>query len=100
MEQTLRDSFGDRLTWSQPKGGFFLWETLPKGYECEALLATAMEQGVIFVIGSAFCVDGSGHDHIRLSFSWPSPERIREGARRLAAAMQPDMTTAETTKAI
>jgi 2-aminoadipate transaminase len=47
-----------------------------------------MEQGVLFVIGSAFCVDGSGQDRVRLSFSWPSPEDIREGARRLAAAME------------
>jgi DNA-binding transcriptional MocR family regulator len=60
---------------------------LPPGFECEALLAKAMEQGVIFVIGSAFCVDGSGHDRMRLSFSWPTPDQMREGARRLAAAM-------------
>jgi DNA-binding transcriptional MocR family regulator len=33
-------------------------------------------------------VDGSGHDRVRLSFSWPSPDDIREGARRLAAAME------------
>jgi len=92
MEQTLRAQFGDRLTWIQPKGGFFLWAKLPEGYECEALLARAMEQGVIFVIGSAFCVDGSGHDRVRLSFSWPSPDQIREGTRRLAAAMQPETT--------
>jgi 2-aminoadipate transaminase len=88
METTLRDQFGDRLTWIQPKGGFFLWARLPDEYECEALLEKAMREGVIFVIGSAFCVDGSGHDHVRLSFSWPAPERIRDGARRLAAAMQ------------
>jgi DNA-binding transcriptional MocR family regulator len=43
----------------------------------------------VFVIGSAFYVDGSGHDRIRLSFSAPSPDRIREGARRLAAAIKP-----------
>jgi len=41
---------------------------------------------VIFVIGSAFHVDGSRHDTIRLSFSAPSAERIEEGARRLAKA--------------
>jgi len=90
MEQTLREQFGGRLTWIQPRGGFFLWAKLPDGYECETLLAKALEQGVIFVIGSAFCVDGSGHDRVRLSFSWPTPENIREGARRLAAAMQRD----------
>ena len=88
MEQTLRAQFGDRMAWIQPKGGFFLWARLPDGHECEALLAKAMEQGVIFVIGNAFCVDGSGHDRIRLSFSWPTPEQIQEGARRLAAAME------------
>jgi 2-aminoadipate transaminase len=87
MEQALRERIGGRLTWIAPKGGFFLWAKLPDGYECEPLLARALEQGVIFVIGSAFCVDGSGHDRVRLSFSWPSPERIREGARRLALAM-------------
>jgi 2-aminoadipate transaminase len=87
MEQVLREQFGDQLTWIQPKGGFFLWAKLPDECECEPLLARAMDQGVIFVIGSAFCVDGSGHDRVRLSFSWPTPERIREGARRLAAAM-------------
>ena len=80
MEEALREELGGRLTWIAPKGGFFLWATLPDGYECEPLLARALEQGVIFVIGSAFCVDGSGHDRIRLSFSWPTPERIREGA--------------------
>ena len=88
MEQTLRAQFGDRMAWIQPKGGFFLWAKLPDGHECEALLAKAMEQGVIFVIGNAFCVDGSGHDRIRLSFSWPTPDQIQEGARRLAAAME------------
>jgi 2-aminoadipate transaminase len=88
MEQTLRDQLGDRLTWIQPKGGFFLWARLPAGCECEPLLVKAMEQGVIFVIGSAFCVDGSGHDRVRLSFSWPTPDRIRDGARRMAAAME------------
>jgi 2-aminoadipate transaminase len=91
MEQALRAQFGDRLTWNAPRGGFFLWAKLPDGFECESLLAKAMEHGVIFVIGSAFCVDGSGHDRIRLSFSWPTPDRIRDGVQRLAAAMQPAM---------
>ncbi len=98
MEQALRDELGGRLTWNAPKGGFFLGATLPEGYESEPLLVRALEQGVIFVIGSAFCVDGSGHDRIRLSFSWPTPERIREGARRLALAMQPVTVATMSTK--
>jgi 2-aminoadipate transaminase len=86
MSKALRASLGSRLTWSTPKGGFFLWATLPEGCTDTMLLERALQHGVIFVVGSAFHVDGSGHDTIRLSFSAPSPERIEEGARRLASA--------------
>lgn len=85
MEQEIRGQLGARLTWPAPKGGFFLWATLPAGYRDTALLERALEQGLVFVIGSAFFVDGTGHDTIRLSFSAPSVERIREGVQRLAA---------------
>jgi 2-aminoadipate transaminase len=87
METAIREALGDRLTWPDPKGGFFLWATLPGGYSDVDLLDQCLAHGLIFVIGSAFFVDGSGHDKIRLSFSAPDTKRIREGVRRLAAAM-------------
>jgi 2-aminoadipate transaminase len=86
MLQSLGTSLGSQLTWTTPKGGFFLWATLPEGCSDIELLERALRHGVVFVAGSAFHVDGSGHDTIRLSFSAPSPERIQEGARRLAEA--------------
>jgi 2-aminoadipate transaminase len=88
MENALRRELGDRLTWPAPKGGFFLWARLPDGWTDLSLLERALEQRLVFVIGSAFYVDGSGHDTIRLSFSAPPPERIEEGVRRLAAVMR------------
>jgi 2-aminoadipate transaminase len=87
MEQALRAELGDRLRWEAPKGGFFLWATLAGGSDDLTLLSRALEQRVVFVIGSAFYVDGTGHDRIRLSFSAPSEAAIQDGARRLAAAM-------------
>ena len=89
MEQALRGELGGRLTWPAPKGGFFLWATLPEGQDDQSLLDRALEQRLVFVTGSAFYVDGTGHDKIRLSFSAPAPERILEGARRLAGVLQP-----------
>jgi 2-aminoadipate transaminase len=89
MEQALRRELGDRLRWPAPKGGFFLWATLPAGVDDMTLLDRALAQRLVFVTGSAFYVDGTGHDRIRLSFSAPTAERIEEGARRLAAAMAP-----------
>jgi len=91
MEQALRAELGDQLTWPAPKGGFFLWATLPPGQNDVALLERALEARLVFVIGSAFFVDGSGHDTIRLSFSAATEERIVEGVKRLAAVLQPAM---------
>ena len=87
MEQALREELGGKLRWSVPKGGFFLWVALPDGIDDETLLARALEERVVFVPGSPFYVDGTGHDHVRLSFSAPPVERIREGVRRLAVAL-------------
>jgi len=92
MEGAIRGHIGDRLTWPRPKGGFFIWATLPDGLTDTALLERALQHGVAFVIGSAFHVDGTGHDTIRLSFSAPTPDRIEEGVRRLAATLQPALT--------
>jgi 2-aminoadipate transaminase len=89
MGQALRAELGQRLQWPVPKGGFFVWVTLAPGHDDETLLTRALEQRLVFVVGSAFYVNGTGHDKIRLSFSAPTVERIREGARRLAAAMKP-----------
>jgi len=87
METSIRAALGTRLAWPAPKGGFFLWTTLPEGCTDVDLLERAIAHGLIFVIGSAFYVDGTGHDKIRLSFSAPGVDRIREGVTRLAAAM-------------
>ncbi len=87
MEQAIRTHVGNTLTWPSPKGGFFVWATLPAGCRDHALLERALTRGLVFVVGSAFFVDGSGHDKIRLSFSAPSVERIEEGVKRLALAL-------------
>jgi 2-aminoadipate transaminase len=89
MESALRAELGTTLTWPEPRGGFFLWAELPEGLDADALLARAIEQKVIFVVGTAFYVDGRGERRIRLSFSHPTAERLKEGVRRLAAAMKP-----------
>jgi 2-aminoadipate transaminase len=89
MARALQLELGDLISWAEPKGGYFLWAELPDGMDCDVLLERAIEQKVIFVAGTAFYVDDGGRHRIRLSFSAPSPERMREGVRRLAAAMKP-----------
>jgi 2-aminoadipate transaminase len=83
----LRAQLDGRLSWVTPHGGFFLWATLQGGETDEALLERAVEARVIFVSGSAFFVDGSGHDTIRLAFSAAPEGQIVEGVSRLARAI-------------
>jgi DNA-binding transcriptional MocR family regulator len=76
-----------QITWAPPKGGFFLWVALTDGLKSADVMPHAREQGVIYVDGAAFFVDGTGQEYMRLSFSAPSPARIDEGINRLATAI-------------
>jgi 2-aminoadipate transaminase len=89
MEEALGSALDGRVRWTQPRGGFFLWVEFPPGVDDRALFDRAVDRRVSFVIGSAFYVDGGGHQYGRLSFSAPSHNRIREGIQRLAEAILP-----------
>ena len=95
MSGALSRTLAGRVTWDPPRGGFFLWVRLPDGLNAEQLLPVARAHGVIYVVGSAFFVDGSGPEYMRLSFSAPPPDRIEEGVTRLAAAVS-EMTSGVT----
>jgi len=86
MVRAIHQHLPGRVTWTPPRGGFFLWVALD-GLRGQDVMPFAQARGVIYVNGSAFFVDGSGHEFIRLSFSAPSPARIEEGVARLAAAI-------------
>jgi 2-aminoadipate transaminase len=62
--------------WGRPQGGYFIWLELPR----EAVDVP----GVSFVKGTDF---GGAPNTARLAFSYVSPDEIREGIRRLAAAV-------------
>ena len=99
MANALRASLRGTATWPDPKGGFFLWVSLPPHIDADVLLHRCVQHGVIYVAGAAFYVDGSGTNKLRLSFSAPSHERIREGVARLAAALSEEMADRRETAA-
>lgn len=89
MLQAPQEFFPPEVTWTHPKGGLFLWVTLPAGLDIQAIFKSAVEQNVAFVPGASFYAnDGrESRRHMRLNFSNAAPEQIREGIRRLAAAV-------------
>ncbi len=81
--------------WTVPAGGFYTWVTLPEGLDAKAMLPRAVTNLVAYVSGTAFYADGQGADHMRLSFCYPTPERIREGVRRLAGVVRAELELTE-----
>ncbi len=88
------DALNDMLPaagWNVPNGGFYVWMRLPGGLDAKAMLPRAVTQRVAYVPGTAFFADDQGRDHLRLSYCYPPPERIREGIRRLASVIDAEL---------
>ncbi|WP_285780148.1 PLP-dependent aminotransferase family protein [Microtetraspora sp. NBRC 13810] len=83
-------------TWTRPRGGFFVWMTLPEGLDSKALLPRAVAERVAFVPGTGFYADAQGAQNMRLSYCYPQPDRIREGVRRLAGVIEQEMRLRDT----
>ena len=69
---------------------------LPDGIDAKAMQPRAVHARVAYVPGIAFYADGSGGSHMRLSYCFPPPERIREGVRRLSAVLAHEIELRET----
>lgn len=74
------------VRWGYPQGGFYLWVELGGRLTSRHLLDLALEEGVAFVPGEAFTTGDGFRSALRFSYSWPTPERIDEGVRRLRRA--------------
>jgi 2-aminoadipate transaminase len=83
MLEALADYFPREAQWTRPEGGMFIWATLPDYIDTTDLLARALRENVAFVPGRAAYLDGRGGSSMRLNFSGPTEDRIREGVRRI-----------------
>ncbi len=91
MLRAMEDFFPDNVKWNVPRGGMFLWVIFPKKINTRVLFQRAVGKKVAYVVGDAFFPDGSGHNTMRLNFSYSDNEAIREGIRRLAEAVREEM---------
>jgi len=87
MLASLDEHFYARATWTPADGGLFTFVTLADDIDAGALVPRAVSNGVAYVPGAPFFVDGSGRNTMRLAFAKENDERIREGIERLAAVL-------------
>jgi len=88
MLEALKAEMPEGVSWTRPEGGLFVWVTLPPRLDAEALLERAVAEGVAYIAGGPFHVDGSGANTMRLTFAKEDIPTIVEGVRRLARAVK------------
>lgn len=80
--------------WTHPKGGLYVWLTLPESIDTGRdgpFFARCLEEGVLYVPGALAYAEAPGPvptNQARLSFGVASVEGLAEGARRLARALR------------
>lgn len=96
MMGALEQHMPPGCSWTMPEGGFMVWFTAPEGVDTKAMLPRAVTQRVAYASGTGFYADGLGSRQMRLSFCYPTPDRIREGVRRLANTLTDEMELVRT----
>ena len=81
----LERHFEGRARWTAASGGLFTFMTLNDAIDTTTRVEKAIANGVAYIPGSPFFVDGSGQNTMRLTFAKESDDRLRDGVRRLAS---------------
>ena len=84
----LEMNFAGRAKWTSARGGLFTFMTLDDDIDTGDKVAEAVQNGVAYIPGGPFFVDGSGKNTMRLTFAKESDERIVEGVARLAKVFE------------
>ena len=83
MTQAMDRYFPSTVKYTRPRGGMFLWVTLPEGVSAMPLFPRALEKKVAFVPGDPFYTDAKNANTMRLNYTNADAETIEEGIRRL-----------------
>lgn len=83
--EALEANFRGIAQWTRADGGLFTFVTFDPSIDTTERIDNAVANGVAYIPGAPFFVDGSGHNTMRLTFAKESDERLREGAAKLAA---------------
>lgn len=96
MLRALEAHLPEGCSWTVPDGGFYVWLTVPEGVDTKAMLPRALTARVAYASGTGFYADGFGSRQLRLSYCYPTPERITEGVRRLAGVLEAELDVMRT----
>lgn len=88
MLAALAEMLPPGVKYTRPQGGLFLWLELPESINATELLHKCLQHDVAFVPGDSFFPNGGVTNTLRLNYSNMPEDRIREGVKRLCAAIR------------
>jgi 2-aminoadipate transaminase len=88
MVAALREHLPEYVKWNEPRGGFYIWLTLPEGTDATRIMMLTLEGGAVFVVGKTFDPEGKRNNSLRLSYCNNTPEQIAEGIPIVADAIK------------
>ncbi|MDY3928101.1 MAG: PLP-dependent aminotransferase family protein [Clostridia bacterium] len=79
----------NKVKWTVPDGGIFIWCECPGITDITPLVNKALEKKVAIVPGSNFAIDMKAPSNMfRLNYSSATPEKLEEGIKRLGEALK------------
>ena len=97
LMEALAEHFGTAAEFTPPKGGIFLWVTLPAKVDTTRLFQVAAKEGIAINPGAEWSVNlPEAKRQLRLCFANPSQETIRKGVAALADVCHREMGVPET----
>ena len=91
MLKLIDKFFPKEIHTTHPKGGMFLWVTLPTQCSTFSLLEEAAKEKVAFVPGRIFYLDDIRDNTMRLNFSNTNQEAMEKGIEKLGKILHREL---------
>ena len=88
MLDSLAEHFPSTCTFTRPEGGMLVWGRMPEGADTWSALEKAVEAGVRYNPGPVFRAERDRKNFFRLTYSYNSPQEIRDGVAVLAEVFE------------
>jgi 2-aminoadipate transaminase len=83
MLAALAEHMPRNVRWTKPSGGFFVWLSLPSPLTAVSIVEASEKAGLLIPPGDAFFAEEPTGQHLRLSFSYVTPDKIQSGVATL-----------------
>ncbi|MBU8771588.1 aminotransferase-like domain-containing protein [Cytobacillus oceanisediminis] len=91
MLSCIEEFFPNKVSYSKPEGGLFIWVELPEGSDSARIFTECLKNNVACVPGAPFFPNGTKTNTLRLNYSNMPKEKIVEGMKRMGEVLHREL---------